>query len=32
IDAHKVRKRWQEWLAYEATVMEKLAVRGDRMH
>ncbi|MDQ3842526.1 MAG: tRNA-(ms[2]io[6]A)-hydroxylase [Bacteroidota bacterium] len=32
IDAHKVRKRWHEWLAYEATVMEKLAVRGDRMH
>jgi tRNA 2-(methylsulfanyl)-N6-isopentenyladenosine37 hydroxylase len=28
----KVRKRWQEWLAYEAEVMLNLKVRGDRMH
>ena len=28
----KVLKRWQEWLSYEATVMQQIAVRGDRMH
>jgi tRNA-(ms[2]io[6]A)-hydroxylase len=27
-----VRKRWQEWLTYEAELMQKLEVRGDRMH
>lgn len=27
-----VWKRWQEWLDYEAGVMKKLEVRGDRMH
>ena len=27
-----VRKRWKEWLTYEADVMKKLGVRGDRMH
>jgi tRNA-(ms[2]io[6]A)-hydroxylase len=32
IEKNKVRKRWQEWLAYEAGVMERLEVRGDRMH
>jgi tRNA-(ms[2]io[6]A)-hydroxylase len=32
IDKEKVRRRWQEWLAYEADVMQKLEVRGDRMH
>ena len=26
------RKRWKEWLAYEAEVMKGLDVRGDRMH
>lgn len=28
----KVRKRWQEWLAYEAEVMRNLELRGDRIH
>jgi tRNA-(ms[2]io[6]A)-hydroxylase len=32
IDKDKVRKRWQEWLAYEADVIKKLEVLGDRMH
>jgi len=26
------RRRWADYLAYEATVLEKLEVRGDRMH
>ncbi len=26
------RKRWQEYLAYEAEVMRQLELRGDRMH
>lgn len=28
----KVRKRWKEWLEYEASVMESIEVRGDRIH
>lgn len=32
IDREKVRKRWKEWLNYEAEVMKGLDVRGDRMH
>ncbi len=28
----KVRKRWTEWLKYEATVISKMDVRGDRIH
>lgn len=28
----KVRARWQEWLAYEAEVMNSMEVRGDRIH
>ena len=27
-----VRTRWNEWLRYEATIMENLEVRGDRIH
>jgi tRNA-(ms[2]io[6]A)-hydroxylase len=27
-----VRNRWKQWLAYEATLMQDLKVRGDRMH
>ncbi|MBS1593250.1 MAG: tRNA-(ms[2]io[6]A)-hydroxylase [Bacteroidetes bacterium] len=27
-----VNKRWQEWLDYEAEVMQNIEVRGDRMH
>jgi len=32
IDIAKVRKRWTEWLAYEAEIMQTLEVRGDRIH
>ena len=32
MDKEKVRSRWQEWLAYEATVMKSLETRGDRIH
>ncbi len=32
ISKDKVRKRWKEWLDYEAVVMKQLEVRGDRMH
>lgn len=28
----QVRKRWKEWLEYEASVMENIEVRGDRIH
>ena len=27
-----VKKRWKEYLAYEAEIMENLELRGDRMH
>ena len=32
ISPDKVRKRWKEWLEYEAEVMESTEVRGDRIH
>jgi len=32
IDKEKVRKRWKEWLHYESAVIQKLEVRGDRLH
>ncbi|HEV8269917.1 MAG TPA: tRNA-(ms[2]io[6]A)-hydroxylase [Chitinophagaceae bacterium] len=32
IDKEKVRKRWAEWLKYEAGVINNLEVRGDRIH
>ena len=32
IDKDKVRKRWNEWLQYEAAVMQDTEVRGDRIH
>jgi tRNA 2-(methylsulfanyl)-N6-isopentenyladenosine37 hydroxylase len=32
IPKDKVRKRWNEWLAYESTVMSNMEVRGDRIH
>jgi len=32
IDKEKVRKRWKEWLQYEAEIIESLEVRGDRIH
>lgn len=32
MDKEKVRKRWQEWLHYEAGIMEEMEIRGDRVH
>lgn len=31
-DPEYVKKRWQEYLDHEATIMQHLALRGDRMH
>jgi tRNA-(ms[2]io[6]A)-hydroxylase len=28
----KTKKRWSEWLTYEAGLMKNMAVRGDRIH
>jgi tRNA 2-(methylsulfanyl)-N6-isopentenyladenosine37 hydroxylase len=28
----KVKKRWADWLTYEAGLMKNMAVRGDRIH
>lgn len=32
IDKEKVRKRWKEWLDFEAEMVLTLEVRGDRIH
>ena len=32
IPPEKVRKRWAEWLVFEADVMKSAEVRGDRIH
>jgi tRNA 2-(methylsulfanyl)-N6-isopentenyladenosine37 hydroxylase len=32
IEKETVRKRWAEWLAYEAQLMTALEIRGDRIH
>jgi tRNA-(ms[2]io[6]A)-hydroxylase len=32
VNKEKVRKRWKQWLEHEAEIMEKLEVRGDRIH
>ena len=32
VEKETVRKRWAEWLAYEAQLMTALEVRGDRIH
>lgn len=32
IEKEKVRKRWKEWLDYEAAIIGKLELRGDRIH
>jgi len=32
IDKGKVRRRWSEWLAYEAGIINSVEVRGDRIH
>jgi tRNA-(ms[2]io[6]A)-hydroxylase len=31
-DVEKVNARWQEWLTFEASVLEEIGVRADRMH
>lgn len=32
MDKAIVRKRWEEWLTYEAEVIKGLEIRGDRIH
>jgi tRNA 2-(methylsulfanyl)-N6-isopentenyladenosine37 hydroxylase len=32
INKEKVRKRWSEWLKYEAGIIQEIEVRGDRIH
>lgn len=32
VDKETVRRRWHEWLRYEAGLVQTLPVRGDRMH
>ena len=32
IDKVTVRKRWKEWLEYEAGIINNLEIRGDRIH
>jgi tRNA 2-(methylsulfanyl)-N6-isopentenyladenosine37 hydroxylase len=32
VDKEKVRRRWKEWLVYESDIIQKLEVRGDRIH
>lgn len=32
VDKEKVRRRWKEWLEYEASIIQTLEVRGDRIH
>jgi len=32
IDKETVRKRWSEWLEFEAGIIQNLEIRGDRIH
>ncbi len=32
VDKDRVKKRWNEWLKHETTIMKKLKLRGDRIH
>jgi tRNA 2-(methylsulfanyl)-N6-isopentenyladenosine37 hydroxylase len=32
MDKETVRLRWKEWLDYEASIIEQLELRGDRIH
>jgi tRNA-(ms[2]io[6]A)-hydroxylase len=32
IDKETVRERWANWLSYEATVIQSMELRGDRIH
>ena len=31
-DKERVRIRWHEWLDYEASILDSMEVRGDRIH
>jgi tRNA-(ms[2]io[6]A)-hydroxylase len=31
-EKEKVRKRWAQWLDYEAEIMQGMELRGDRIH
>jgi tRNA-(ms[2]io[6]A)-hydroxylase len=31
-DKHTVKQRWQEWLTFEASLIENMTIRGDRIH
>ena len=31
-EVEKVNARWQEWLTFEAGVLQEIGVRADRMH
>ncbi len=32
LDKDTVRQRWTEWLNYEASVIQPMEIRGDRIH
>lgn len=32
VEKKKVRQRWKQWLDYEGSLIQKMNVRGDRMH
>jgi tRNA-(ms[2]io[6]A)-hydroxylase len=32
LDKEAVRQRWTEWLSHEASVIQSMEIRGDRMH
>ena len=32
INKEKVRNRWQQWLHYEAQIINEMTLRGDRLH
>ncbi len=32
IEKEKVRKRWKEWLQFEAEIIQQVELRGDRIH
>lgn len=32
VEKTKVRRRWQEWLAFESGLMKEMELRGDRIH
>ena len=32
VNKEKVRRRWAEWLKYEADIIKGMEVRGDRIH